>query len=1076
MTETESKLSTASLGIISPDKQSSLENDARINADVADDTTGGVTADTVDNAVREIAGAAGFSLIDTTTVSEINARAYVMRHNKTAARLLFLKCADENKAFSISFRTPPQDNTGVFHILEHSVLCGSRKFPVKEPFVNLLKTSMQTFLNAMTFPDKTMYPVASTNDHDLLNLTDVYLDAVFHPAIYEKETIFQQEGWHYELTGEASGDAAGASGDYVAAGEAGSAATAAACGAESTTAGAVGDAEVASAAAGAGAARPDEAETPFARNAALIYNGVVFNEMKGALSEPEDVLCNLVNAGLFPESPYGFESGGTPTDIPHLTYEQFLDEHRRHYRPDNSYIILYGNIDLLPMLSLIDQHLCSANSGSATLPARTITHQNPVISLGATQGMDIAQENACCGVGYVMGDACDFTRINAMGVLIDALCGSNEAPLKRALLDEGIADDVDFVLRDSMAQPYVLAYAKGIEKGALSAFHQAVTKHIRTLVEGGIDPQLIEAALSHEEFLLRERDFGYADGVINAMSSLTGWLYDDNCPVEGLRYEKCFNYLREQLTNGYFEQLAREVFLENNHVASGEIYAESTPDTAEEQQLEHIAQAMGEEGFAAVERDVAALRLAQETPDSEEALASLPQLSSKDITEAKPWGDYGLDHAAPLPCLRHHVETHGISYMQFYYNLDVIPFGQLPYTAILAFVLGKLATQRFSAAELDTLVQSKMGALTFAPKVVSADASPNDFSITLGIGASCLEAKTADALEIIHEVVAHTDYSDTGRIKDMLVQLRIQLEQAFIGAGHSVAMERVCSYARKGALAAQQVSGIDLYLFLKDLLAHFDERAHELSAKLQALASIVFNAKNLLASFTGTQNAYDTFLEALGKLPASADAPSCALHVPAPAIKNEAFVVPTDVTYTACGYDRRLLEGTLPFHGSQLIAANAASLDFIWNEVRVKGGAYGGGLRVPAKSDLMFYSYRDPHIDETLERFRATSRWLRAFNPSAREFDGYVVSTVATLDNPQKPRSIIVAQNNAFLQGRAADFRLQCRNEALESTPELVRDFATTLESAVGAQSYCTVGNRSIIEKAKTDFNVIELF
>ena len=975
-----------------------------------------------DCAVKKTCAETGFTITNITDVHEISARAYVMQHIETKARLLFLKCSDENKAFSISFRTPPQDNTGVFHILEHSVLCGSQKYPVKEPFVNLLKTSMQTFLNAMTFPDKTMYPVASTNNQDLLNLSDVYLDAVFHPAIYEKQTIFQQEGWHYERT-----------------------------------------------------------TTENASNAApapsLSINGVVYNEMKGALSEPEEMLCDLINANLFPASPYGFESGGLPAEIPQLSYEQFIAEHKQHYRPDNSYLILYGNIDLKPILELINQHLCAAYPESSTPQARSIAHQEPVISLNNTLSLDISQENACCGIGYVLGNAGDFVRINATGVLIDALCGSNEAPLKRALLNEDIADDVSFIVRDSMAQPYVLAYAKGIEKGALPAFHELVTKHVRVLTETGINPDLIEAALSHEEFLLRERDFGYADGVINAISAMSGWLYNDNCPVEGLSYESCFSYLREQLNEGYFEQLAREIFLENKHIASGEILASPTPNNAEAKHLEALERKLTTQDLEAIDHTVQALREAQERPDDPAALEALPQLSSKDITSAKPWGAYELDNNAPVPCLRHHIETHGISYIQLYYNMNDIPFNELPYTAILAFVLSKLGTKRWGAAQLDTLIQSNMGALSFAPKVVSNDNDPHAFSLTLGVGASCLEPKTSSAMEIIGEILANTNFSDTARIKDLLTQMRIHLEQIFIGAGHNVTMERVRSYMREGAIVSQQVSGIDFYLFLKDLLAHFDERATELSAKLEALASVIFTTQNLLASFTGTQEAYEAFLHALSTF-ASHDTHTShsGLIVPQPTIKKEAFIVPADVTYTACGHDRRLLENSLDYHGSQLIAANACSLDFVWNEVRVKGGAYGGGLRIPAKNDILFYSYRDPRIDETLERFRATADWLRHFTPSEREFDGYVVSSVATLDNPQKPRLMIVAQNNAFLQRRAADFRLQCRAEVLESTSNDVRAFADTLEAAANQESVCTIGNRSIIERAKTEFEAIELF
>lgn len=502
--------------------------------------------------------------------------------------------------------------------------------------------------------------------------------------------------------------------------------------------------------------------------------------------------------------------------------------------------------------------------------------------------------------------------------------------------------------------------------------------------------------------------------------------------------------------------------------------AATSQNTAEAERLESAARTMGAEGLAAVDQTVAALRAAQEAPDSPAALATLPQLSPADITDAKPWASFGLDPAAPVPCLRHTVETHGIAYFQLYYNLDIIPYQELPYAAILAYVLGKLSTPRWSAAQIDTLVQSKMGTLAINPKIVCRDNDVNSFFAGIGVGASCLEPKIANAMEIVNEVLARTDFSDVSRIKAILTQLRIQLEQSFTGNGHSVAMGRVGSYLRKGSLVGQQMNGIDLYLFLKDLLSSFDQRANELTAKLQAMAQIIFNSANLLASFTGSQAAYETFLAAL---PAAADAAAPAvLEVPQPEVKREAFVVPTDVTYTALGYDRRLLPDAPAYHGSQMMVSNAASLDWIWNEVRVKGGAYGGGLRIPAKNDICFYSYRDPRIDETIARYRATAQWLAEFAPDQREFEGYVVSTVANIDNPQKARAIIVAQNNAFLQGRDANFRLQARGEVLASTPEQMRAFAATLEAAASQPCYCTVGNKGIIEKARTDFNVVELF
>ena len=479
----------------------------------------------------------GFTVLAREELPEIDGTAFVLVHKKSGARLLYLANDDSNTAFSIAFKTPPADDTGVFHILEHSVLCGSDKFPVKEPFVDLLKSSMQTFLNAMTFPDKTMYPVASTNEQDLLNLMDVYLDAVLHPAIYRKRAIFEQEGWHYELAGDVESDLGDSiAGDVVARTEA-----------EDAT-------------------------------AELVLNGVVYNEMKGALSDPNSVLYDELQAALFPDTAYRFESGGTPRAIPDLTYEQFLDEHRRHYRLSNSYLTLYGDLDLNRMLAFLDREYLSpvadeeaardkerSEGGELPLVPHALEAQAPVVAEHVKRTMDTAPENACAGLGYVIGDAAERTRVTAVDILLDALMGSNEAPVKRALLDAGLADDVLAFLADGMLQPFIVVQLRGAKPEAAKRFRAIFEDAVRAVVEQGVDRTLVEASLSRAEFVMREHDFGMADGVALSMTALSGWLYDDALATTYLRYEDDFALLRRELGTGYCERILVDVFLESDN-------------------------------------------------------------------------------------------------------------------------------------------------------------------------------------------------------------------------------------------------------------------------------------------------------------------------------------------------------------------------------------------------------------------------------------------------------------------------------------------------------------------------------
>ena len=966
--------------------------------------------------LEQVAASHGFTAVKSEPVSEVEGVVHLMRHAASGARLMFIENDDANKAFSITFKTPAADDAGVFHILEPSVLCGSEKFPVKEPFVNLLKTSMQTFLNAMTFPDKTMYPVASTNEQDLVNLMDVYLDAVFHPDIYRRPVIFQQEGWHRELEGEGE-------------------------------------------------------------DARLVVNGVVYNEMKGALSEPDSVLYDGLSAALFPNTTYRFESGGTPAAIPTLTYEGFLENHRRHYRPDNAYIILYGNLDADRFLGFLDERYLAplAAKERGPLDINPLGLQAPVAPAPVVVPMATAPENACAAVGFVIGRAAERERIVAADILMDAIMGANESPLKRALLDAGIADDAIGYVADSVAQPFAVVSLRGARPGAAEKLRAIVEAEARRLAEGGLDRELVRAALSHAEFVMRERNFGYPDGVVLAMSAMAGWLYADDDPAAYLRFEDVFASLREKVEEGYFEALLRELFLDNDHRACAEVVPTESDEAAEEAEAateREAAAELTEDEAASIREAVRALREAQEAPDAPEALEKLPQLSRADIGEAPAEAMWEVGECGPWRLIRHHLPCRGIAYAYRYFAMDGLAFDELPYATVLACVLGKLDTARHTAAELDTLIQAHLGNLGFAVEVHEDAEDRERIRPMFVMGSSALDEEVPWAARLAEEVLRETDFADTERIRDILGQRRIAMEQAFASAGHSAAMARVASYYLPAGVVREALSGVGFYRFLKELLAHFDERAGELTAKLADLAARLFTDGGCTLSFGGSGEALDAYREASAPFGGTVAAP--VLTVPAPEDKHEAFVVASDVTYTACGWDRRLLGE--PYGGTWLLASRILSYDFLWTEVRVKGGAYGAGFQTTRSGSSRFYSYRDPRNDETVERFRTAGDWLAGvFSPTESEMDGYVVSTVASLDAPAKARELLRRQDGLYFSGATLADRARVREEVRAARTEDVRALAPSVDAIAGAGCVCAFGNGEVIRASGEDFNVVDL-
>ena len=963
----------------------------------------------------------GFSVLSHEAVPELDADAYVLRHDASGARLLYLPCEDENKSFSIAFKTPPADDTGVFHILEHSVLCGSDRYPVKEPFVDLIKSSMQTFLNAMTYPDKTVYPVASTNEQDLMNLASVYMDAVLNPAIYTKRAIFEQEGWHYEL---------------------------------------------------------DRGETP--ADDRLRYNGVVFNEMKGALSDPMDVLDNAVNGALFPDTAYAFESGGNPRAIPTLTYEGFLDNHARHYNLANSYITLYGDLDIDRFLAFLDDEFLSRENRASRAGVgapNALEMQAPVICEHKRIEMRTTPENAMAGLAYVIGTAHDRKRLVAADMIFDAILGSNEAPVKKALMAANLGGNITSYTAGDRLQPYELIMVQNAEPEAARELQRIVEDECRRLVEDGIPRERLEAVLASEEYDLRQRDFGYPDGVAIACDALGTWLYSDDDATLALQYAPIYAELRELLDTTYFEDLLRELVLESEHRALVELVpvaGDATEgDAGEEAELAAALARMSDEARDEVCANVDALRAAQEAEDTTEARATLPRLHVSDIGEARPEPSFALDTQAPLPCLKHDIPTHRLAYAVAYFDISHLSFAELPYATILARLMQQLATKNRTASELDSYIDSNLGFLSFRCEVIGQPnwklAAPK-----LTVSAGALSEKIEHLARIPREVWSETVFEDTDRIHDVLVQMRIGMEQSFLNAGHQAALGRALSYVSPAAVVAQKLSGVDFYRFLRDLLDHFDERKDELCATLRELQERIFTSTGAVTSFTGSDEDYRRYWEAAGNLGlAPRTAPAKELYVPMPEPKREAFIIPSDVCYVARATDPRVLG--IETDGSWSAVSQALTYEYLWNEIRVKGGAYGCGFRSVAGSQLAFYTYRDPAVDPSLERIAQAGAWLASYEPDADAFDGLIVSCAAGFDAPVKPYGLAKRQDINYLAKRPATWRAQLREELLATTPEHLRELGAAVSRVAAEAPLCAFGGREILQASEADLNVIDL-
>lgn len=961
-----------------------------------------------------------YELIRQERIEDIKSDGFLLRHKKTGARILVLENEDENKVFNIAFRTPPADSTGVAHILEHSVLCGSRKFPSKDPFVELVKGSLNTFLNAMTYPDKTMYPVASCNDKDFCNLMHVYLDAVFYPNIYEKEAIFRQEGWSCQL------------------------------------------------------------ESP---EDAVIYNGVVYNEMKGAFSTPEAVLERETMNSLFPDTTYGVESGGDPLHIPDLEYEDFLEFHRRYYHPSNSYIYLYGNMDAVERLSWLDREYLSAFE-YRQVDSR-ISKQEPfdapreVHRKYSVSESDELTDQTYLSYNVVVGTSLDVELTNAFAVLEYALLSAPGAVLKQALLDAGIGKDIISSYESGIYQPFFSIAAKNANAEDLDRFREVIRDTLTEVAERGIDRKALLAGINVMEFKAREADYGaYPKGLIYGIDLFDSWLYEDDMPFDYLKLD-VYGKLRERAETGYFEELVRRYLLENTHASYVIIEPEkgltAKTDEAVAKKLKEYKDSLSEDEIRGLIEKTKKLRAFQETPSTAEELEKIPMLTREDIRkEAVPFDNTEYIWEGTT-ILHHDVFTNGIAYLDLLFDISRIPQEDIKYLGILKSVLGMVNTEHYTYQDLNNEINMNTGGISAGLNVYPVLPDGKKIRAFSGIRARVLYDKLPYVFEMAEEILFHSVFEDDKRLYEILARLKSRLSMQLASSGHATAAGRALSYFSPVNAFNDEISGIAFYQFVSGLEKNFDEKKEMLKEKLRLMMRRLFCREGLFVSLTsdeeGLKRMREPFLSFLGHLPEAAD--EVCDNALVLVKKNEGFMTPGQVQFVARAGNFK--KDGYRYTGALRILKVLMSYDYLWTNIRVKGGAYGCMSAFGMTGDSYFVSYRDPNLRSTNEVYEGVPQYLENFDADERQMTKYIIGTVSELDTPLTPSVRGLRSLNAYFCGITEEDIQQERDEVLSAAPQQIRELAPLVRSILRDEAVCVIGNEDKIRQEQELFASVKM-
>lgn len=963
---------------------------------------------------------AEYEILDEHRVEDVQSDGFILRHKKSGARIAILSNNDDNKVFYIGFRTPPEDETGVPHIIEHTTLCGSKKFPVKDPFIELAKGSLNTFLNAMTYPDKTVYPVASCNDQDFKNLMDVYLDAVFNPNITKYEEIFKQEGWHYELTG-----------------------------------------------------KDDE----------LKINGVVYNEMKGAYSSPDEVLSSQIYRSLFPDNTYSKDSGGNPEYIPKLTYEAYLDFYHKYYHPSNSYIYLYGDMDVVERLEWLDKEYLSlydykkVNSEINKQPAfdeiKNVETQYSIT-------MDDSQENKTyLSYNRVVGDTLDEMLYQAFDVLDYALVSSPGAPVKQALIDAGIGDDVYGSYDAGILQPVFSFVAKNANASQADEFESIIENTLKEVVKTGINKEALLAGINSSEFKFREADFGqFPKGLLFGLNCLDSWLFDDMKPFIHLECLGTFAKLRKAVDTDYFEKLIQEYLLDNTHGSSVTVKPKrglgNEREEALAKELSDYKASLSDEEIKKLIEDTEHLKKYQEEPSSDEDLRKLPMLTRADMKKnAMPFSNIE-DELLDVKVVRHDIESNGIDYISFLFDAGDFAQSELGYLGFFTNALGLVSTEKYSYTDLANATNIYTGGISTGTASHPDIKDRNNFVFKFEVKLKVLEKNLDKALELMEQMLLSSDFTDTKRLGELVAQIKARLQANLSSSGHLVAAMRSMSSFSRYALYQDELKGIAFYRSICHIEKELSESPKSVSDKLAAIARKLFARNRMLISFTGNNEAYGNAKPSLEKVIAgfnkmSAVGNQAEVHFNT---AKEAFIDASQIQYVAKTGDF-ICEG-YEYTGALRLLRIILSYDYLWINVRVKGGAYGCMNTFLRSGESYFVSYRDPNLSDTLDVYDRIPEYIKSFSPDERDMTKYIIGTFSALDTPMNPEAKGSRSLSAYLEGITYEQIQKERNEILNAQPEDIRRLADLVEAVLKKDSICVIGNENMIKESAGLFENVE--
>lgn len=963
---------------------------------------------------------AEYEILDEHRVEDVQSDGFILRHKKSGARIAILSNNDDNKVFYIGFRTPPEDETGVPHIIEHTTLCGSKKFPVKDPFIELAKGSLNTFLNAMTYPDKTVYPVASCNDQDFKNLMDVYLDAVFNPNITKYEEIFKQEGWHYELTG-----------------------------------------------------KDDE----------LKINGVVYNEMKGAYSSPDEVLSSQIYRSLFPDNTYSKDSGGNPEYIPKLTYEAYLDFYHKYYHPSNSYIYLYGDMDVVERLEWLDKEYLSlydykkVNSEINKQPAfdeiKNVEAQYSIT-------MDDSQENKTyLSYNRVVGDTLDKMLYQAFDVLDYALVSSPGAPVKQALIDAGIGDDVYGSYDAGILQPVFSFVAKNANASQADEFESIIENTLKEVVKTGINKEALLAGINSSEFKFREADFGqFPKGLLFGLNCLDSWLFDDMKPFIHLECLGTFAKLRKAVDTDYFEKLIQEYLLDNTHGSSVTVKPKrglgNEREEALAKELSDYKASLSDEEIKKLIEDTEHLKKYQEEPSPDEDLRKLPMLTRADMKKNAMLFSNIEDELLNVKVVRHDIESNGIDYISFLFDAGDFAQSELGYLGFFTNALGLVNTEKYSYTDLANATNIYTGGISTGTASHPDIKDRNNFVFKFEVKLKVLEKNLDKALELMEQMLLSSDFTDTKRLGEIVAQIKARLQANLSSSGHLVAAMRSMSSFSRYALYQDELKGIAFYRSICRIEKELFESPESVSDKLAAIAKKLFARNRMLISFTGNSEAYGNAKLSLEKVIAgfnkmSAIGNQAEVHFNT---AKEAFIDASQIQYVAKTGDF-ICEG-YEYTGALRLLRIILSYDYLWINVRVKGGAYGCMNTFLRSGESYFVSYRDPNLSDTLDVYDRIPEYIKSFSPDERDMTKYIIGTFSALDTPMNPEAKGSRSLSAYLEGITYEQIQKERNEILNAQPEDIRRLADLVEAVLKKDSICVIGNENMIKESAGLFENVE--